>query len=61
MPIEMLERPAVAPDVVAQATKIMQEHLDKEAKNRRQSNLAPRDLCPMQKADLCQELAALLH
>ena len=46
---------------VADAVRIIQEHLDKEARNRRQTNLSPRELCPMQKAELVQDLVNALR
>jgi hypothetical protein len=48
------------PKVVDDAIKIIQEHLDREARNRRQSTLEPKDLCPMQKARLVSDLVATL-
>ncbi|MCS7003450.1 MAG: hypothetical protein NZ518_11430 [Dehalococcoidia bacterium] len=47
--------------VVDDAIKIIQEHLDREARNRRQPLLEPRDLCPMQKARLVSDLTAVLE
>jgi hypothetical protein len=46
--------------VVVDAIRVIQEHLDKEARNRRQTNLSPRELCPMQKAELVQDLTSVL-
>lgn len=54
-----LVRPS--PTVVADAIRTIQEHLDKEARNRRETNLAPRELCPMQKAELVQDLIRVLR
>ncbi len=48
------------PRVVDEAIKIIQEHLDREARNRRQTTLEPKDLCPMQKARLVSDLVATL-
>ncbi len=56
-----LERPAISRSVIEQASRVIQEHLDKEARNRRQSMLQPRELCPMQKAELVQDLASILR
>ena len=47
--------------VIADAIRTIQEHLDKEARNRRQTNLSPRELCPMQKAELVQDLMHVLR
>lgn len=48
------------PKVVDDAIKVIQTHLDKEARNRRQAVLSPRELCPMQKTELIEDLVALL-
>ncbi len=48
------------PKIVDDAIKIIQEHLDREARNRRQSTLEPKDLCPMQKARLVSDLSGVL-
>jgi len=48
------------PRIVDEAIKIIQEHLDREARNRRQTTLEPKDLCPMQKARLVSDLIATL-
>jgi hypothetical protein len=48
------------PKVVDDAIKVIQTHLDKEARNRRQALLSPKELCPMQKAELIEDLVALL-
>jgi hypothetical protein len=47
--------------VVDEAIKLIQRHVDKEAQNRRVRELPIRDLCPMQKAELVQDLAKLLR
>ena len=47
--------------VVVDTIRTIQEHLDKEARNRRQTQLTPRELCPMQKAELVQDLASILR
>ena len=49
------------PRVVDDAIRVIQTHLDKEARNRRQVVLSPRELCPMQKAELIEDLVALLR
>lgn len=46
--------------MVDEAIRVIQTHLDKEARNRRQLVLSPRELCPMQKAELIEDLVALL-
>lgn len=56
-----IERTTTASAVVDEAMRILQAHLDQEARNRRMQNLRPADLCPMQKAEMIQELAALLR
>ena len=52
---------AAAETRVLDAIKTIQEHLDKEARNRRQTSLSPKELCPMQKAELVQDLASILR
>lgn len=47
--------------VVSDVVRTIQEHLDKEARNRRQTNLSPRELCPMQKAEMVQDLVRVLQ
>ncbi len=47
--------------VVDDAVKTIQEHLDKEARNRSLPVLKPRDLCPVQKARLVSDLASVLE
>jgi len=49
-----LERSAVE-----EAIRIIQKHIDKEARNRWVEHLEVRDLCPRQKADLVSDLAKL--
>lgn len=44
---------------VQEAIRVIQKHIDKEAKNRWVEHLEVRDLCPRQKADLVSELAKL--
>jgi hypothetical protein len=39
--------------------RLIQRHIDKEARNRWVEHLEVRDLCPRQKADLVSELARL--
>ena len=56
MSVMMLESKAVS-----DAIRVIQEHLDKEARNRRQTSLNPKELCPMQKAELVQDLANILR
>lgn len=47
--------------VIDDAVKKIQEHLDKEARNRSLPVLKPRDLCPIQKARLVSDLASVLE
>jgi len=49
-----LERSAVD-----EAIRLIQKHIDKEARNRWVEHLEVRDLCPRQKADLVSDLAHL--
>lgn len=44
---------------VEEAMRVIQKHIDKEARNRWVEHLDVRDLCPRQKADLISELARL--
>lgn len=53
----ILERPAT---VIAVVTEI-QKHLDKEAAARSMPSLAPKALCPLQKANLAADLLFLLR
>lgn len=53
-----IDRPMTTTATTEDVIKIAQEHLDKEARNRQQPNLQPRDLCPMQKAEMVQEIRA---
>ena len=48
------------PRVIDDAITTIQEHLDREARNRRLSTQEPQDLCPMQKARLVDDLADVL-
>lgn len=48
-------------DAIQDAISIIQQHVDKEAQNRRVRELAVRDLCPMQKAELVKDLARVLR
>ncbi|MBI2863710.1 MAG: hypothetical protein HYX94_04020 [Chloroflexi bacterium] len=43
------------------AIKTIQEHLDKEARNRSLPVLKPRELCPIQKVRLVNDLASVLE
>ena len=57
--------PQVSPDpdleftAVEEAMRVIQKHIDKEARNRWVEHLEARDLCPRQKADLVADLARL--
>ncbi len=44
---------------VEEAMRLIQKHIDKEARNRWVEHLEVRDLCPRQKADLVADLARL--
>jgi hypothetical protein len=44
---------------VEEAMRLIQKHIDKEARNRWVEHLDVRDLCPRQKADLVADLARL--
>jgi len=44
---------------VEEAMRVIQKHIDKEARNRWVEHLEVRDLCPRQKADLVTDLAKL--
>lgn len=46
---------------VEEATRIIQEHVDREARNRRVRYLAVKDLCPSQKAELVADLARVFR
>lgn len=44
---------------VEEAIRVIQKHIDKEARNRWVEHLEVRDLCPRQKSDLVSDLAKL--
>jgi hypothetical protein len=44
---------------VEEAIRVIQKHIDKEARNRWVEHLEVRDLCPRQKADMISDLAKL--
>jgi len=44
---------------VEEAMRLIQRHIDKEARNRWVEHLEVRDLCPRQKVDLVSDLARL--
>ncbi len=46
-------------NAVEEAMRLIQRHIDKEARNRWVEHLEVRDLCPRQKADLVADLARL--
>jgi hypothetical protein len=46
---------------VEEAIRIIQKHVDKEARNRWVEHLEVRDLCPRQKADLVADLARMFQ
>jgi hypothetical protein len=46
---------------VEEAIRVIQKHIDKEARNRWVEHLEARDLCPRQKADLVADLARMFQ
>ncbi len=46
---------------VEEAMRVIQKHVDKEARNRWVEHLEVRDLCPRQKADLVADLARMFQ
>lgn len=44
---------------IEEAIRVIQKHVDKEARNRWVEHLEVRDLCPRQKSDLVTDLAKL--
>lgn len=54
----VVETPAEVP-AVDEAMRVIQKHIDKEARNRWVEHLDVRDLCPRQKADMISDLARL--
>jgi len=61
--IEQIEARTLEPTATAveTAVAIIQRHLDREARNREVSMLAPEDLCPAQKRDMIRDLARLFR
>ncbi len=66
--VPVVSSPSVQPDspetgleksAVEEAMRLIQKHIDKEARNRWVEHLDVRDLCPRQKADLVADLARL--
>jgi len=55
----MVETPVEVP-AVDEAMRVIQKHIDKEARNRWVEHLDVRDLCPRQKADMISDLARLV-
>ena len=53
-----VETPVEVP-AVEEAMRLIQKHIDKEARNRWVEHLDVRDLCPRQKADMISDLARL--
>ncbi len=53
--------PTVEHSAVEEAMKVIQKHVDKEARNRWVEHLEVRDLCPRQKADLVADLARMFQ
>ncbi|TAK31209.1 MAG: hypothetical protein EPO21_17940 [Chloroflexota bacterium] len=58
---DLLQDRAAEQTAVSEAIRIISEHLEQEARNRRLHELAPRDLCPDQKAALVKDLSRLLR
>jgi len=54
----VVETPVEVP-AVDEAMRVIQKHIDKEARNRWVEHLDVRDLCPRQKADMISDLARL--
>jgi hypothetical protein len=64
LPAVKKEQETAAPETVEknaveEAIRVIQRHIDKEARNRWVEHLEVRDLCPRQKADLVADLAKL--
>ena len=53
-----VEAPVEVP-AIDEAMRVIQKHIDKEARNRWVEHLDVRDLCPRQKADMISDLARL--
>lgn len=53
------ETTEIEKSAVEEAIRVIQKHIDKEARNRWVEHLEVRDLCPRQKADLVSDLAKL--
>jgi hypothetical protein len=53
--------PTTEVTAVDEAIRIIQRHVDKEARNRWVEHLEVRDLCPRQKADLVSDLVRTLE
>lgn len=51
--------PDLEKSAVDEAMRLIQRHIDKEARNRWVDHLEVRDLCPRQKVDLVADLARL--
>lgn len=51
----------MSPAAIDEAVRVIQKHLDAEARNRSLPSLAPRDLCPIQKVRLVNDLADVLE
>ena len=49
------------PPIVREAVEVIQEHLDREARNRRLVVLPPKELCAQQKQELIRDLLILLR
>jgi len=54
----VVETPVEVP-AIDEAMRVIQKHIDKEARNRWVEHLDVRDLCPRQKADMISDLARL--
>lgn len=55
------ETTEVETPAIEEAVRIIQKHVDKEARNRWVEHLEVRDLCPRQKADLVSDLSRIFH
>lgn len=56
---EITKETGLGQTAVEEAMRVIQKHIDKEARNRWVEHLDVRDLCPRQKADLVADLAKM--
>ena len=59
MPATLTKQSSPEP-LIRDTIRTIQEHLDKEARVRQRTFLKPNELCPMQKAELVNDLSRLL-